>query len=42
MRRKKESKRMNRINEILEIPVEVTSTEPKITIIGFKQVISQS
>lgn len=42
MRRKKEKKRMSRINELLEIPVEVTSTEPKITILGFKQVLIEN
>lgn len=42
MRRKKEKRKMNRINEILEIPLEVTTTEPKITILGFKQVLIEN
>ena len=42
MRRKKEKKKLNRINELLEIPAEVTSTEPKITILGFKQVLIEN
>lgn len=42
MRRKKEKRKLSRINEILEIPVEVTTTEPKITILGFKQVLIEN
>lgn len=42
MRRKKEKRKLSRINELLEIPVEVTTTEPKITILGFKQVLIEN
>lgn len=42
MRRKKEKRKISKINELLEIPVEITSTEPKITILGFKQVLIEN
>ena len=42
MKRKKQKRGINRINELLEIPVEVTTTEPKITILGFKQVLIEN
>lgn len=42
MRRRKEKRKLSRINELLEIPLEVTTTEPKITILGFKQVLIEN
>jgi len=34
--------RINRINEILEIPKEVSSNEPKITILGFNELLIEN
>ena len=39
---KKNHRKKERINEILEIPVEVVSQEPKITILGFKEVLIEN
>ena len=40
MNRKK--KRNNRINDILELPQEVVSNKPKITIIGFEELLIEN
>ncbi len=42
MRRKNPKSKINKINELLEIPVEITSQEPKITILGFKEVLIEN
>ena len=34
--------RINRINEILEIPKEISSNEPKLTIIGFNELLIEN
>lgn len=39
--RKKES-RMNRFEKILEMPAEITSKEPKITIVGFEEMLIEN
>ena len=35
-------KRINRINKVLEIPKETYTNEPKITIIGFNEIIIEN
>ena len=35
-------RRLNRMSEILEIPREVVTKEPKITVTGFEEVLIQS
>jgi len=35
-------KPMNRLNDILEIPKEVSSNEPKITILGFHELLIEN
>lgn len=40
MRKRKE--RSNRINEILELPKEITSNQPKITVLGFEQILIEN
>lgn len=42
MRKKRSTRAMNRINEILEIPREVVSDEPKLTIIGFNELLIEN
>lgn len=42
MRKKKMSMNMNRINEFLEIPAEVVSNIPKISILGFKEILIEN
>lgn len=39
---KKNHRKKEKINEILEIPLEVVSQEPKITIMGFKEVLIEN
>lgn len=39
---KKNHRKKERVNEILEIPLEVVSQEPKITIMGFKEVLIEN
>lgn len=42
---KKKGKKLafhDRINDMLEIPKEVSSSEPKITIVGFKQILIEN
>lgn len=39
---RKRNRRVDKINEMLEIPVEVMSNEPKITILGFKKVLIEN
>lgn len=41
-RRKNKKKISNRINSLLEIPQEVSTTIPKITIIGFKEMLIEN
>ena len=38
----KKNKRMTRLNEILEIPKEVSSNVPKITILGFEEMLIEN
>lgn len=38
----KNRKRVNKLNEILEIPKEVSSNIPKITIIGFEEMLIEN
>lgn len=42
MRKKKNTRAMSRINEILEMPKEVVSNEPKLTIIGFNELLIEN
>lgn len=39
---RKKNKKMNRFNEILEMPAEVVSDSPKITILGFNEIIIEN
>jgi len=39
---KKHHKKKEKINEILEIPLEVVSREPKITVMGFKEILIEN
>lgn len=41
MNRRKRSK-INKINEMLEMPKEIVSKEPKITIIGFEEILIEN
>lgn len=42
MNRNKNKKRNNRLNNILELPQEVTSDKPKLTIIGFSEMLIEN
>lgn len=42
MRRKKSLKKQNRFDELLEIPKEISSEEPKITVMGFKELLIEN
>lgn len=42
MRKKKNTRAMRRINEFLEMPKEVVSNEPKLTIIGFTELLIEN
>lgn len=42
MRKRKIEKTQNRFEKILEIPKEISSTEPKITIMGFKEMLIEN
>ena len=42
MRKKKNTRAMNRINEILEMPKEIVTNEPKLTIIGFTELLIEN
>ncbi len=42
MRKKKNTRAMNRINEFLEMPKEIVSNEPKLTIIGFTELLIEN
>ena len=42
MKKKKSNKISNRINEILEMPREISSEDPKITIIGFNEMLIEN
>jgi len=42
MKRERKLKRQNRFEELLEIPKELSSNEPKITIIGFNQMLIEN
>lgn len=39
---RRKNKKISRINEILEIPKEIASNEPKITILGFNQMLIEN
>ena len=39
---KKNNKKQNRINKVLEVPEEISSNEPKITIMGFKKMLIEN
>ena len=40
--RSKRMKKNSRINDILELPSEVTSNKPKITIVGFEEMLIEN
>lgn len=42
MRKKKSLKKRNRFDELLEIPKEISSEEPKITVMGFKELLIEN
>ena len=42
MRKSKKQKNQNRFEKILEIPKELSSTEPKITIMGFNEMLIEN
>lgn len=42
MRKKKSLKKQNRFDELLEIPKEISSEEPKITVMGFKELLIEN
>ncbi|MBO5005037.1 MAG: sporulation protein YqfC [Clostridia bacterium] len=42
MRRNKKKNIMNRLDKVLEMPKEITSNEPKITILGFNQMLIEN
>lgn len=42
MKRKKTFKKRNRFDELLEIPKEISSEEPKITVMGFKELLIEN
>lgn len=42
MKKKKINIRMNKINEILEMPAEVVSNIPKISILGFEEILIEN
>ena len=42
MRQNKRKNIMNRLDKVLEMPKEITSNEPKITILGFNQTLIEN
>jgi len=42
MKKSKKQKAQNRFEKILEIPKEISSTEPKITIMGFNEMLIEN
>lgn len=42
MNKRKNTKRSSRLNNILELPQEVTSNKPKLTIIGFSEMLIEN
>lgn len=42
MRRQRKQKKQSRFEELLEIPKEISSMEPKITIIGFDEMLIEN
>ena len=42
MKNNKKIKKQNKIDRLLEIPKEISSEEPKITIMGFNQIIIEN
>ncbi len=42
MRKTKSRKRQNRLEELLEIPKEISSQEAKITVVGFEQMLIEN
>lgn len=41
-RRKNKTKKINRLDRILEMPKEISSKEPKLTIAGFNQMLIEN
>ena len=41
-RKSNKSRKINRINKLLEMPEEISSNEPKITIMGFNQMLIEN
>ncbi len=41
-KRKKKTSKVNRINQFLEMPEELTSNKPKITILGFDELVIEN
>lgn len=42
MKKNKSLKKQNRFDELLEIPKEISSQEPKITVMGFKELLIEN
>lgn len=42
MRQNKKKNRISRLDKVLEMPKEITSNEPKITILGFNQMLIEN
>ena len=42
MRKKRNSKFSNKIDEILEVPREISSVDPKVTIVGFDEMLVEN
>lgn len=42
MRNKKNSRLSNKINQVLEVPREISGTNPKVTIIGFDEMLIEN
>lgn len=42
MRKQKKTRKQNRFEELLEIPKEISSTDPKITLIGFNEMLIEN
>ncbi len=42
MRENKRKNKINRLDKVLEMPKEITSNEPKITILGFNQMLIEN
>jgi len=42
MRKRRKVKKQNRFDELLEIPKEISSMEPKLTLMGFKELLIEN